>query len=61
MINIVKGKPVNLQKLNDIKARSFFQWLISHNIDDRPYAHEALRHTFLTDASHMNGHLVGLR
>jgi serine/threonine protein kinase len=42
MTNIWKGNPVNLDMLHDLQVRKFISWLISHNIDDRPYAHEAL-------------------
>ena len=42
MINISKGNPVNLDMLHNVQVQKFISWLISHNIDDRPYAHEAL-------------------
>ena len=45
--NILKGNPVNLGKLHNLQAREFVGWLIRHIIDERPYAHEALRHSFL--------------
>ena len=47
MINISKGNPVNLDMLHDLQLRKFISWLISHNIDDRPYAAEALANTFM--------------
>ncbi|CAB4041874.1 serine threonine- kinase ppk4-like, partial [Paramuricea clavata] len=47
MINILKGNPVNLDKLRDLQVRKFISWLISHNIDDRPYAAEALADPFM--------------
>ena len=47
MINISKGNPVNLDMLHDLQVRKFISWLISHNIDDRPYAAEALENTFM--------------
>jgi serine/threonine-protein kinase/endoribonuclease IRE1 len=47
MINISKGNPVNLDMLRDLQVRKFISWLISHNIDDRPYAHEALADPFM--------------
>ncbi|XP_028395453.1 uncharacterized protein LOC114519507 [Dendronephthya gigantea] len=50
MRNILQGKSVNLEKLGDCKARRFVSWLINHKIDDRPYAHEASRDSFV------NGH-----
>ena len=42
MLNISKGNPVNLDMLHDLQVRKFISWLTSHNIDDRPYAPEAL-------------------
>jgi serine/threonine-protein kinase/endoribonuclease IRE1 len=42
MENILYGNPVNLHMLYDLEVGKFISWLISHNIDDRPYAHEAL-------------------
>ena len=47
MANILKGDPVNLDKLPSLDARKFLAKLISHNIADRPYAHEALSHSFM--------------
>ena len=47
MINILKGQPVNLDKLLNFLARQFVEWLISHQVNDRPYAHEALRHSIM--------------
>ena len=44
--NILNGKPVNMKKLSDRKARKFVSWLINHRIDDRPHAHEALTDFF---------------
>lgn len=49
MGNILKGNPVNLGNLDDLHARQFITWLISHEINDRPYAHEALEHSFLNN------------
>ena len=46
MRNIVNRNPVALKKLADRNARKFLSWLISNKIDNRPYAHEALRHSF---------------
>ena len=42
MTNILKGNPVNLDALEDLEAQDFISKLIRHNIDDRPYADEAL-------------------
>ncbi|CAB3985888.1 serine threonine- kinase endoribonuclease IRE1-like isoform X2 [Paramuricea clavata] len=49
MGNILKGNPVNLGNLDDLHARQFITRLISHEINDRPYAHEALEHSFLNN------------
>ncbi len=47
MRNILNGQPVNLAKLVNVSGRQFVEWLICHNISDRPYANEALRHSFM--------------
>jgi serine/threonine-protein kinase/endoribonuclease IRE1 len=47
MANILNGNPVNLGNLEDLEARQFISSLISHKIDDRPYADEASTHPFL--------------
>jgi serine/threonine protein kinase len=47
MTNILDGNPIYLVNLEDPKAKKFVSWLISHKIDDRPYAEEALIHPFL--------------
>ncbi len=47
MRNILKGRPVNLAKLVNFSGRQFVERLICHNITDRPYADEALRHSFM--------------
>ena len=49
MGNILKGNPVNLEKLDDFNARSFVSKLISHKIDDRPRACEALCHLYINE------------
>jgi serine/threonine-protein kinase/endoribonuclease IRE1 len=54
MTNISKGNPVNLDMLHDVEVREFISWLLSHNIDDRPYAHEALADPFMV---HVEGSL----
>ncbi|XP_028395460.1 serine/threonine-protein kinase 24-like [Dendronephthya gigantea] len=48
MKNILEDNPVNLEKLGNRRARRFVSWLISHKIDDRPYADEALRDSSLS-------------
>ena len=47
MTNIVNGNPVALNKLADRNAVTFVSWLINKDIQNRPYAHEALRHSFM--------------
>ncbi|XP_028395335.1 uncharacterized protein LOC114519408 [Dendronephthya gigantea] len=49
MQNILEGNSVNLEKLGDSEARRFVSWLINHQINDRPYAHEALGDSFFID------------
>ncbi|XP_028395454.1 uncharacterized protein LOC114519508 [Dendronephthya gigantea] len=54
MKNNLEDNPVNLEKLRDPEARKFVLSLISHKIDERPYADEALRSFFfyLTKKTH---------
>ena len=47
MINISEGNPVNLDMLHNVQVQKFISWLISHNIDDRPYAPQALADPFM--------------
>ena len=47
MQNILRGVAVNLDKLHDLVAREFVAWLINRNINNRPYAQEALAHPFM--------------
>ncbi|CAB3993705.1 serine threonine- kinase ppk4-like [Paramuricea clavata] len=49
MTNILRGNPVNLEKLDDPDARQFISKLIRHKIEDRPHACEALRHPFMNE------------
>jgi serine/threonine-protein kinase/endoribonuclease IRE1 len=51
MANIAEGNPVNLDILEDLEARHFVSWLIRHNINDRPYACDALEHRFMVQVS----------
>ena len=53
--NILEGNPVALGKLDDRKARKFISFLISNQVEDRPYAHEALRHSFMIEVGPYNG------
>ena len=55
MRNIVNGNPVALNKLADRNARKFVSWLISNKIENRPYGHEALGHTFMNQVEAYNG------
>ena len=47
MRNIVNGSPVALNKLADRNAVIFVSWLINTEIRNRPYAYEALSHSFM--------------
>ncbi len=49
MTNILEGRPVYLDNLEDLEAKEFISRLIRHNIHDRPYAREALTHPFLIE------------
>ena len=53
--NIERGKPVNLDILEDLEARGFISWLIHHNIDKRPYVDEALEHPFMARVENYEG------
>ena len=55
MRNIVNGNPVALNKLADRNAVTFVSWLINKEIQNRPYAHEALRHSFMDQVVAYNG------
>ena len=45
--NIAKGDPVYLDRLPDSSAKRFVSWLISHEINKRPYVEEALDDPYL--------------
>ncbi|XP_028390768.1 uncharacterized protein LOC114515671 isoform X1 [Dendronephthya gigantea] len=49
MRNILDGNSVSLKKLCDVRAQNFVSWLTNYKIDDRPYAHEALRDPFVNE------------
>ena len=55
MRNIVNGNPVALNKLANRNAGTFVSWLINKEIQNRPYAHEALRHSFMSQVAAYNG------
>ena len=48
--NLRNGKPVNLNKVSNCEARELISWMLQHNVKDRPYAEEALQHTYLREA-----------
>ena len=45
--NLLDGKPVGLNALQDHAARDFISWMLSHDPKDRPTAEEALKHPYL--------------
>ena len=47
MTNILEGKPLNLENLEDLEVKDFISWMICKNICNRPDAREALCHRFL--------------
>ena len=49
MSNTANGKPVDLNKLEDSGGREFVSCLIAHEIEDRPFAHEALSLPFMAN------------
>ena len=55
MGNILNGNPVALEKLANRNARTFVSWLINKEIQNRPYAYEALRHSFMDRAKTFTG------
>ena len=57
MGNIVNGNPIGLEKLADGNALTFVSSLISKEIQDRPYAQEALKHSFMDQVKTYNGPL----
>ena len=57
--NIIDGKPVDLEKLTNVAARSFVELLIKHNPKERPYAEDALEHHFLQSNTGTCTFLIG--
>ena len=55
MNNIAKGNPTALKKLEDRTARTFVSSLINHRVNNRPYAHEALGHSFISEIKPYEG------
>ena len=58
MTNILKGNPVNLGKLDNLETRELVGWLIRHIVKGRPYAHEALRHSFMDQVKKYEAHPI---
>ena len=52
LANIDKGDPVYLDKLSNSNAKRFVSWLISHDINERPYVEEALNDPYLRRRPH---------
>ena len=46
-INVMKGTPVNLEKLQDPVAKDLIEWMLEHNLKDRPSVQECLEHPYL--------------
>ena len=51
MTNILKGDPVNLDKLDDPIAKRFVSWLINNKVYNRPDVSEALQDPFMNMSS----------
>jgi serine/threonine-protein kinase/endoribonuclease IRE1 len=45
--NLLKGNPVDLDKVEDISTKDLITWMLSHNPRERPSAEEALKHPYL--------------
>ena len=45
--NVIRGKPVNLEKLGDPVAKDLIKWMLQHNLKDRPGIQECLEHPYL--------------
>ena len=55
MANILNGNPVGLKKLVDNNAQTFVSLLVNKEVQERPYAHEALMHSFINQVQTYNG------
>ena len=45
--NVMRGKPVNLKNLKDPIAKDLIEWMLQHNLKDRPSVEECLEHPYL--------------
>lgn len=45
----MNNKPVNLNEISSQKAHDLILRMLEHNVSDRPYAEEALEHSYLKD------------
>ena len=45
--NLVQGKPVKLNKLDDPLAKDLIDWMLRHNLRARPSVEECLQHPYL--------------
>ena len=45
--NLLHGKPVRLDNLEDFVLKDLLSWMLSHDPKDRPSAKEALKHPYL--------------
>ena len=45
--NVMQGKPVNLNKLDDPLANDLIDWMLQHNLRARPSVEECLKHPYL--------------
>ena len=47
LANLLDGNSVGLNSLKDPVAKELISWMLEHQPEDRPYAHEALQHPYL--------------
>ena len=48
--NLLDGKPVDVDTLEDPVLKDLISWMLSHDPKDRPSAEEALKHPYLQPA-----------